>query len=273
MKPVTVGTPRDMLLAMKVAESWPPSAPPSVLITVFMPLATPVWWLGTACTMRLPSAAKARPMPTPSSAAATSSSQGCSWATASIRKDAVEKTRARQQRRARAEAGGDRTGLEAEDRHPDRRGQQVEAGDDDRGAEAEAGAGRQLGELGEDDEGGVEPGAEQEGGGVGGPDAAHAHHRHVDQRVVAAHLDRDPGEDEERSPTSGRPSVFAEIPSPRSVVWLIASSTAEMPIVISAAASQLTRPGRADGRFRDQAPGGDGGERRSRTSGIQNSQW
>ena len=29
--------------AMKVAESWPPSAPPIVRMTVFMPLATPVW--------------------------------------------------------------------------------------------------------------------------------------------------------------------------------------------------------------------------------------
>ena len=182
VKPVTVGRPLAVLAAMKVAESWPPSAPPSVRITVFMPLATPVCWLGTACTIRLPSAAKARPMPTPSRAAAISSCQGSLWARASSAKEAVEKTVPAQQRGARAEPGGDRPGPEAEDRHPDRGRQQVEAGDDDGGAEAEAGAFRQLGELGKDDEGGIEPGAEQEGGGVGGPDAAHAHHRHVDQR-------------------------------------------------------------------------------------------
>ena len=36
---------------------------------VFMPVATPVWSGGTASTMRLASEAKARPIPTPSSAA------------------------------------------------------------------------------------------------------------------------------------------------------------------------------------------------------------
>ena len=73
MNPVTVGSPARMFSAMNVADSWPPSAPPSVRMTVFMPLATPVWWLGTACTIRLPSAANASPMPTPSRDAATSS--------------------------------------------------------------------------------------------------------------------------------------------------------------------------------------------------------
>ena len=59
---------------------------------------------------------------------------------------------------------------------------------------------------------------------------------------------------------------------PHSVVWLIASSTAEMPIDISAAASQLTRPGTRTG---------DSGTRRqvriaaatTATRGIQKSQW
>ena len=45
-----------------------------------------------------------------------------------------------------------------------------------------------------------------------------------------------------RTPTRVRPNVFAET-QPQVVVSLIASSTAERPIVISAAASQLTRPG------------------------------
>ena len=74
VKPVTVGCPCATLAAMNVAESCPPSAPPSVRMTVFMPLATPVWWMETACTIRLPRAAKARPIPTPSSAAAISRS-------------------------------------------------------------------------------------------------------------------------------------------------------------------------------------------------------
>jgi len=41
---------------------------------VFIPLATPVWRGGTACTIRLPSAAKASPIPTPSSIELTSMS-------------------------------------------------------------------------------------------------------------------------------------------------------------------------------------------------------
>ena len=59
---------------MSVATIWPPSAPPSVRITVFIPVATPVCSGGTAWTMRLPSAAKASPMPMPSSAALISMS-------------------------------------------------------------------------------------------------------------------------------------------------------------------------------------------------------
>ena len=47
-------------------------------------------------------------------------------------------------------------------------------------------------------------------------------------------------------PTASRPSVFGE-PQPQVVVSLIASSTIEMPIVIRAAASQLTRPGTRTG--------------------------
>ena len=47
-----------------------PRAPPRLRTIVLMPVATPVWSGGTASTMRLASAAKARPMPSPSSAAA-----------------------------------------------------------------------------------------------------------------------------------------------------------------------------------------------------------
>ena len=43
-------------------------------------------------------------------------------------------------------------------------------------------------------------------------------------------------------PAAIRASVLGE-PQPQVVVSLIASSTVEMPIVISAAASQLMRPG------------------------------
>ena len=72
-------------------------------------------------------------------------------------------------------------------------------------------------------------------------------------------------------PARVRPIVLVEA-QPHWVVWLIASSTAEMPIDISAAASQLTLPGTRTG---------DSGTRRqvrmpaatTATSGIQNSQW
>ena len=35
---------------------------PRVRITVLTPVATPVWWGGTACTISVPSAAKAKPI-------------------------------------------------------------------------------------------------------------------------------------------------------------------------------------------------------------------
>ncbi len=76
MKPASLGTPWTVLSTMKVAAIWPPSAPPSVRITVFMPLAAPVCVAGTACTTRFPSAEKASPMPTPSSSALISISNG-----------------------------------------------------------------------------------------------------------------------------------------------------------------------------------------------------
>ena len=74
VNPVCAGRPRSMLAATNVAAICPPSAPPSVRSTVFIPLATPVCCGGTACTIRLPSAAKARPIPIPSSIELTSMS-------------------------------------------------------------------------------------------------------------------------------------------------------------------------------------------------------
>jgi hypothetical protein len=48
-----------------------PMAPPMVRMLAFIPLATPVCSAGTAWTMRLDMAEKARPRPTPSSVLAT----------------------------------------------------------------------------------------------------------------------------------------------------------------------------------------------------------
>src|SRR6266566_6151321 len=51
---------------------------------------------------------------------------------------------------------------------------------------------------------------------------------------------------ETMTPRRMRPSVLDD-PQPQVVAWLIASSTVEMPTVISPAASQLTRPGTRTG--------------------------
>src|SRR5581483_6741432 len=83
VKPVTVGLPLLTWSARNVATSWPPSAPPTVRMTVFMPLATPVSWSDTAWMTMFPSAANARPIPMPRSAALISMSYGWPCATAS----------------------------------------------------------------------------------------------------------------------------------------------------------------------------------------------
>ncbi len=83
VNPVSAGSPPAVLPATSVAANWPPSAPPSVRSTVFMPLAAPVPLAGTACTIRLPRAANARPIPMPSSAELASSSPGWRLASAS----------------------------------------------------------------------------------------------------------------------------------------------------------------------------------------------
>src|SRR3984893_8498983 len=51
---------------------------------------------------------------------------------------------------------------------------------------------------------------------------------------------------ETMTPTATSPRVLAD-PQPHLLVWLIASSTVEMPTVIRAAASQLIRPGTRTG--------------------------
>ena len=53
-----------------VAATWPPTAPPIVRTTVFIPVATPVWSGGTASTIRFAIEANAKPMPMPSSSEA-----------------------------------------------------------------------------------------------------------------------------------------------------------------------------------------------------------
>src|SRR5437879_946070 len=76
---------------------------------------------------------------------------------------------------------------------------------------------------------------------------------------------------ETTAPRRMRPSVLAD-PQPEVVVWLIASSTVEIPAVIRPAASQLTRP---DTRTGDSGMNLHVATAASTvaTSGIQKSQW
>ena len=70
VKPASVGSAAPTTVpVMRLAPICDPTEPPTVRITVFMPVATPVCSGVTTSTMRLASAAKARPMPAPSSAA------------------------------------------------------------------------------------------------------------------------------------------------------------------------------------------------------------
>ena len=50
--------------------TWLPIAPPTVRMLAFIPVATPVWVPGTACTIRFVIAENASPMPRPASASA-----------------------------------------------------------------------------------------------------------------------------------------------------------------------------------------------------------
>ena len=225
---------------MNVAASCPPSAPPRVRITVFMPVATPVWLDGTAWTMRLPSAANARPMPIPSSDAEISMSYGWPWATASqpnatpvIALPAISAV-FDPNRWASRPANGPEHG------HPGRGRHQVQARDDDRGAEPEPGARRQLGELREDDERRVHPGAEQKRDQVRRPHAADPHHRHVDQRLAAVDLDPDPRDAITSTPRRRTTRSSWSRPSPRRSSARSRSARSRSRALISAAASQFT---------------------------------
>jgi hypothetical protein len=72
VNPEEVGRPAaPRLLAKSVAASCPPKAPPSVRVTAFIPVATPVCAGLTFCTIRFAIAEKERPMPMPSRPAAT----------------------------------------------------------------------------------------------------------------------------------------------------------------------------------------------------------
>ena len=113
-----------MLSAMKVAAIWPPSAPPSVRITVFMPLATPVWVRGTAWTIRLPSAANASPIPIPSSAAVINISYGWRWASPAYANDNPVTAAPDDERALRTETARDGPGGGAEQPHQQRGRQQ-----------------------------------------------------------------------------------------------------------------------------------------------------
>jgi hypothetical protein len=57
--------------AMTLAPIVEPTEPPMLRMTVFMPVATPVWSGRTASTMRFASEANASPIPIPSSAEPT----------------------------------------------------------------------------------------------------------------------------------------------------------------------------------------------------------
>ena len=72
MKPLSVGRAAATTVpAIRLAPIWPPTEPPRVRITVFMPVATPVCSGRTAATIRFASDEKARAMPAPISAAPT----------------------------------------------------------------------------------------------------------------------------------------------------------------------------------------------------------
>ena len=119
----------------------------SVRSTVFIPLATPVSVSGTACTIRLPSAEKASPIPTPSSAELTSMPYGWRLVTAS-QPQARRADRPGDQRASRAELPLDLSRKRAEHAHAGRTGQQVHPRRHDRRPVAEPGAGRAAGPAG-----------------------------------------------------------------------------------------------------------------------------
>ena len=83
--------PASMWSATIAAAIWPPKAPPTVRMIVFMPVASPVWCWGTASTIRFAIEANDRPMPRPSSVTARSTCHSCECATAKSRKESPAK--------------------------------------------------------------------------------------------------------------------------------------------------------------------------------------
>src|SRR3954451_17313513 len=63
VKPDWVATPATALAARMVAETCEPTDDPTERTRALNPVASPVWWAGTASRMRLGMAANARPMP------------------------------------------------------------------------------------------------------------------------------------------------------------------------------------------------------------------
>ena len=66
-----------------------PNEPPTVRITVLMPVAIPTSDCATASTIRFAIAANANVMPAPSRMPPSTSSHGCAWANVLIRNEAV----------------------------------------------------------------------------------------------------------------------------------------------------------------------------------------
>ena len=72
VKPRSAGRPSGSVnCAIRLAAIPAPIAPPIVRMTVFMPVAIPVWSRETASTIRFAIDANAKPIPTPSRAIAT----------------------------------------------------------------------------------------------------------------------------------------------------------------------------------------------------------
>ena len=261
VNPASAGRPRITSPATKVAAICPPSAPPSVRSTVFIPLATPVWSRGTACTIRLPSAEKASPIPTPSSAELTSMPYG--WRLVSVSQmqasapmiDPVISAHRELNRRSTRPASEPSTPM------PTAHGQQVHPGGHHRGAVAEPGAGGQLGQLGEQQEERVQPPPSRKAARL----TVHTPRTRIRAMSTSGLLLRSSTmihTAQTARPAASRPRVRALV-QPQTEVCAIAISTQHMPVLISAAATQLTRPG-AGPRRRDEQAGADGGHQHHR---------
>ena len=259
--------------AMNVATNAAPTAPPSVRITAFIPLATPVCVRGTASTIRLPSAAKASPTPMPEQRRGRRRSATAGvWATSSSTKLSAVATEPTISAAFEPKRCAMRPGEEAHDQHRHRERQQVEAGLDDRRAEPVAGAARLLDELRDDQEQHVQAAAEQRRREVrASRPARSAHQAHVDERRRALRTSQTTQRGADDEPAAIRPSVFGD-PQPQLAASLTAISTAEMPTRHQRRRDPVDLRRRAHRRRRDQEVREHRGEQRSGPSGSQNSQ-